>query len=102
MSIVITVATERNGELERLDDEDDHLGRLLLQGKPGGLLSGIDPFGDAMFNRLQTPALHKELEAQLSRPEREPGEHAFLVQVADLAKRAYDRGPHIYLWFRGD
>jgi len=102
MSIVITVATERNAELERLDDADDHLGRLLLQGNPGGLLGGIDPFGDAMFNRLQIPALHKELVAQLSRPERAPGEHAFLEQVADLAQRASDRGPHIHLWFRGD
>jgi len=102
MSLVVTVETERQERLKSLVDNDGHLARLALELESKGLIGSIDPFGLTMINRLQIDTFLRELDAQLSRPERSPGEHEFIRQVVGLARMCEQEGPHLYLWFRGD
>jgi hypothetical protein len=74
-----------------------HLGQVLAAAGPGGLLSGIHPYGDTMFNIVQLQKLEKELDALAGvNPDLRPDVDA-LKQIFE--KVARDRG---YLWLSGD
>lgn len=60
----------------------------------------IDPYGDAIFNRLQIPVLIHELEVRKSAVENS-ATRAHLDEVLSLLKPA-EGEVHTYMWFIGD
>lgn len=63
------------------------------------LLSGIDPYGDTVFNRLQWERLRSEAMLRLEATSSED-ERTSMAELIDSWAR-YGR-PHSYLWFVGD
>jgi hypothetical protein len=65
------------------------------------LLSGIDPYGDTVFNRAQAERLVTEA-ALLSRDATLRSESTGLEDIEALYAAYVRSPPHRYLWFVGD
>jgi hypothetical protein len=65
------------------------------------LLSGIDPYGDTVFNSLQLPRLIKELERRFEAMESGLSRQR-VGKVLGVARECQDAPPHTYLVFVGD
>jgi len=65
------------------------------------LLSGIDPYGDTIFNSLQLPHLILELERRLEVMDAGPKSRS-VEGVLALARECLASSPHTYLVFVGD
>ena len=64
------------------------------------LLSGIDPYGDTIFNRQQCERLIREAEVLIAADITDE-ERQSLVELAGMFT-LHMRRPHRYLWFSGD
>jgi hypothetical protein len=74
-----------------------HLARVLAAAGPDGLLAGVHPYGDTMFNLVQLQHLDRELEALAdAHPPLRP-EVDVLKELIEKVTR--QRG---YLWLSGD
>ena len=102
MGITVCLVKESGEVLDRLEDPDDFLKRNLelLDPEKYPLLTAIDPYGDAVFNRRQMPQFVREWHAvrDHARGHLDP---RFLDGVENLA-RACEEEPHRYLKFIGD
>lgn len=66
------------------------------------LLSGVDPYGNAIFNARQMRVLRVEVSRLLDDDSSlSPEEREGLVGIAELCDEG-QRPPHRYLWFIGD
>jgi hypothetical protein len=65
------------------------------------LLSGIDPYGDTIFNSLQMPRLIKELERRFEAMDAGLKRRT-VGRVLGFARECLDASPHTYLVFVGD
>jgi hypothetical protein len=96
---------DRNGVTFRADGSDV-VAAWIYEDKTYPLLSGIDPYGDTIFNYLQLPRLIEELERRLNADDPDtidPGLHRRSVgKVLDLARECLDAGDRPYLVFLGD
>lgn len=63
------------------------------------LLSGVDPYGDTIFNRQQMQRLADEIRSLL--PSASPEQRVTLTALALTCQRGQSP-PHQYLWFIGD
>ncbi len=103
MGIVkITLENERGERAETLFDKTNCLAKLLPVEQDGEfpLSSGIDLYGNTVFNRLQMKDLLKELDL-ISANTADPDSKRFLTRIRDLAVRCRDE-PHLYVKFYGD
>jgi hypothetical protein len=99
MSTHVTIEDGHGERLANLADTNDVLGAL--RDRFTGPLSGLDPYGRSMFNRIQTPLVLEEAEKLAKAPEVTEDQLAFLSSLIELARRAAGE-PHLYLWFYGD
>jgi hypothetical protein len=65
------------------------------------LLSGIDPYGDTVFNRMQAARLVAEA-GQLGHNVAPGGEPTGLEDIETVYATYVRSPPHRYLWFVGD
>ena len=83
-----------------------HVGGIYVQSKQSifpqqyPLLSGIDPVGDTVFNRVQAERLLREVE-RLSVLDISEEARGSVIEMAGLIA-VHMRRPHRYLWFVGD
>lgn len=99
MGICITLQKENGAQIEGVADETNMLHRILPHRKDN-ILSGIDWYGDTVFNGQQMEqflAAWRDLKGGAENPE----EAALLSAVEGLAERCAN-GTHLYLKFIGD
>jgi hypothetical protein len=99
MGICISLQKENGVQIEGVADHTNVLHRILPQGKDN-ILSGIDWYGDTVFNGQQMErflAAWRELKAGTENPE----EAVLLSAVEGFAERCA-AGTHLYLKFVGD
>lgn len=73
----------------------------LIPTEGSGLLSGVDPYGDTVFNGVQADRLARELADLLERHDLTDRERRGLARLQVLAEQV-SSGVHLYLWFIGD
>ena len=101
MGLLIRLEDESGKSLEDLPDWDNVLSRVLPWGDQSfHCLRYVDPYGNAIFNRLQMDELMQELKRIRGVAQTEL-EREFIDAVERLAQRCKDR-LHLYLRFRGD
>ena len=87
-------------------DASDVVAAWIYEDQTYPLLSGIDPYGNTIFNYLQLPRLIEELERRLNTDDPDtidPGQHRRSVgKVLDLARECLDARNRPYLVFLGD
>jgi hypothetical protein len=89
-------------------DGSDVIAAWIYEDKTYPLLSGIDPYGNTIFNNPQLPRLIEELERRLNTididPEvLDPGPHRRSIgKVLELARECLDAHDRPYLVFLGD
>ena len=99
MGICISLQKENGVQIEGVADHTNVLHRILPQGKDN-ILSGIDWYGDTVFNGQQMErflAAWRELKAGTENPE----EAVLLSAVEGFSERCA-AGTHLYLKFVGD
>lgn len=99
MGIYISLQKQDGTQVEGIADQTNILHRIIPQGK-SSILSGIDWYGDTMFNRQQMEpflAAWRELKADIQNAE----EAVLHSAVERLAERCA-AGTHLYLKFIGD
>lgn len=99
MGIDVSLQDECGAVIESLYDEKSLLNKLLPR-ENGYLLSGIDPNGDTIFNRLQMDQFLSEWN-ELKKREMTPDQAKHLEKIETLALRC-QHGVHLYLKFTGD
>jgi hypothetical protein len=99
MGIDIQLQDEDGEILDRISDEK-HLLHDLLPSGDHSLLSGIDPYGDTIFNRIQMDDFLSEW-AKLKVKQMSSAQALHLDRVEGLALRCKE-GVHLYLKFVGD
>jgi hypothetical protein len=99
MGIDIQLQDEDGKILERISDEKGLLHDLLPRGDHS-LLSGIDPYGDTIFNRIQVDAFLSEW-SKLKLKELSSAQALHLDRVERLAFKCKE-SVHLYLKFVGD
>jgi hypothetical protein len=99
MGIDVNLQDERGTVIEFLHDEKSLLNKLLPR-ENRSLLSGIDPYGDTIFNRLQMDQFLSEWN-ELRKKEMAPDQANHLQKIETLALRC-QREVHLYLKFIGD
>ena len=99
MGIDVNLQDERGAVIESLHDEKSLLNKLLPR-ENHSLLSGIDPYGDTIFNQLQMDQFLSELN-ELKKREMAPDQAKHLEKIETLALRC-QRGVHLHLKFIGD
>jgi hypothetical protein len=107
MPIVIEVRTERGERITGFADPSggtfDAAGdfdRLIPTEEPA-LLSGVDPYGDTVFNFVQANRVTREVADLLARDDLSDRERRGLARLQVLADEV-SSGTHLYLWFVGD
>ena len=91
----------RTGGFRFRADASDVVEGEMYEDESYPLLSGIDPYGDTIFNCLQLPRFIKELERRFETMDAGP-ERRRVGSVLDLARECLDASPHTYLVFVGD
>jgi hypothetical protein len=99
MAIAITLEDEDGSKRREVLDIHNVIVRLALSDARVVMARGIDPYGDTVFNRLQTPAVIGEL--MMLAEEASPAEEAVLNEVIELLRHCDDE-PHLYVKFYGD
>jgi hypothetical protein len=99
MGLYIALQKESCVVVEGVADESNLLHRVLPRGD-GSLLSGIDWYGDTIFNGLQMKQFLTEW-SQLEKTTGDPVELKLLATIQQLASRCQN-GTHLYLKFVGD
>ena len=102
MSLTVVLQDEAGRPLGTVIDQRGTILALIEGGGGPGkrLLEGIDPYGDAVFNRLQMETFLDEWATMMERPESRE-ERELLLAVAQLAEKCRN-GMHLYLKFVGD
>lgn len=102
MGFNVALEDEHGTRLGQIDDPENLLHQVLPQREDDSysLLSGVDWYGDTVFNRLQLPALRTELQ-RLQRQVVSAKHVELLERIARLAARA-EAEVHLYLRFIGD
>jgi hypothetical protein len=101
MGFVIVVENEDGERLTAVEDPVNLLGRLIpANSKRFPLIGFIDPYGDTVFNRLQTMRFLEEWQYVVEAAQTEE-EKDIVTRVMSLAARVRDE-PHLYLKFHGD
>jgi hypothetical protein len=101
MGLNIELQTESGEMIETVVDYKNVLHRLLPPyGTASCVLSGIDWYGNTVFNRLQVKQFLDEWE-ELFRKTSDMEEHLLLDGIKRLALRCQD-DVHLYLKFIGD
>jgi hypothetical protein len=99
LGIDVNLQDERGGVIEAIYDPRNLLNNLLPR-EDRSLLSGIDPYGNTTFNRLQIDQFLLEWkEIKKKQLTAEQAEH--LQKIEDLALRSKN-DVHLYLKFIGD
>jgi hypothetical protein len=99
MGINIELQDESGRVIECLLDPENPLHKLLPR-KDHSLLSGIDPYGDTVFNRLQMDDFLIELD-ELKKQQMTSKQILHIEGIKELAAKC--RGDvHLYLKFVGD
>jgi hypothetical protein len=99
MGIDVKLQRENGEVLEEIFDEKNILSKLLPR-QDNSLLSGIDPYGDTTFNRLQIEKLLLEL-TELQTQSLNQDQIQQLAKIRELAEKC-NSGVHRYLKFVGD
>lgn len=105
--IVAIVRTESATQIRQLVDPTDGTFDAagdfdrLIPGYATGLLAGVDPYADTVFNAVQAPAVAREAEQLLLREDLTAIERRGLLRLAVLAEYV-SAAAHCYLWFIGD
>lgn len=103
MGIEVVWETEGGEELGRVSDPHHILATAIRTTQlpaDNKCLSFIDPYGDAVFNKLQLAVLARELEA-VGAATGSPGVQTHLRSVLELVRSAQDQ-THTYIRFFGD
>jgi hypothetical protein len=98
MGLTIELQDENGNVLERIIDSNLLSG--LLPREDHSLLSGIDPYGDTVFNRLQMEDFLIEL-SRLDNEKLTSAEKVHLSAIEQFALKCRN-GIHLYLKFVGD
>jgi len=99
----IQLQDEFGGRIESIIDPQNLLPSLLPSDQDRAaypMLSGIDLYGDTIFNRLQIPRFLSEL-ADLASNARTDDDRKLVLEIEMLARRCADN-LHTYLKFIGD
>jgi hypothetical protein len=91
---------DRKGVTFRADGSDV-VAAEMYQDKTYPMLSGIDPYGDTIFNYLQLPRLIEELERRFETMDAGPKRRT-VGKVLGLARECLDARGRPYLVFLGD
>ena len=102
----IEVAISENDVVDRRNvtfraDASDVVAPEMYEDETYPLLSGIDPYGDTVFNYLQMPRLIKELERRFEAMDAGPGRRG-VGKVLGVARECLDTPLRPYLMFLGD
>ena len=103
MGLEIQLQDELGGRIEGITDPQNLLPGLLPSNEEAGaypMLSGIDLYGDTVFNRLQIPRLLSELVDIASNAQTDE-DRKLVSEIEMLARRCADN-LHTYLKFIGD
>ncbi|HEY8209543.1 MAG TPA: hypothetical protein VIG99_18780 [Myxococcaceae bacterium] len=102
MGLTIVLENERGEPLEQVEDPTNVLHRLLPAPEDATYrcLSGIDWYGDTVFNHLQAPQLLTEWR-RASTAASSPDESAVMKAIERMAERVANER-HLYLKFYGD
>ena len=99
MGLFICLQKEKGDQIEGVADDRNILHQLLPQ-DGGGILSGIDWYGDTTFNGQQMTQFIPAWQEILARASTEE-DKALLLSIEALAQRCAS-GTHLYLKFIGD
>lgn len=95
---------------------DEQGARLAETGRPTGrmtplakaadaatfpMLSGIDPYGTTIFNRIQMMRVTEEIRRLIQATEFTPEDRSFLEEILEFCALGTAK-LHRYLWFMGD
>jgi hypothetical protein len=93
--VIRNLADPSGGTFDAAGDFD----RLLTNAD--GLMRGVDPYGDTVFNRIQADDLVNEVDRLATANDATPMERRGLARLRVMAERCRD-SVHLYLWFIGD
>jgi hypothetical protein len=93
--IVRNLSDPSGGTFDAAGDFD----RLLTNAD--GLLRGVDPYGDTVFNGIQAVELVAEIERLGTADDATPVERRGLDRLRVMAEQCRD-SVHLYVWFIGD
>ena len=100
MGIEVRLQDEFGSCIESVPDPKNLLGRLLPTDSDAVLLSGIDPYGDTVFNGRQMNRFLAEWASVAARSKTQE-DRDLTGRVEHLARRCRDE-IHLYLAFIGD
>ncbi len=102
MGLGIELQDEWGGQLDKVADPKNFLGRLLPQNNDPlyRMLAAIDSYGDTVFNRMQMPRFLTEWSA-ISAKAQSREERELVEKIEAFARRVEDE-VHLYLKFIGD
>jgi len=102
MGLDIELQDEWGGRIDSVTDPKNLLGRLLPANNDHAyvLLSGIDPYGDTLFNCIQMERFISEWRNVVSKAENQE-ERELVSKIESLAHRCRNE-VHVYLKFIGD
>lgn len=100
MGIDVRLQDEFGGCVESVPDPKNLLARLLPADDASSLLSGIDPYGDTLFNGRQMSRFLEEWSSVVGRAQTEE-DRELVRRIERLGTRCRDE-VHLYLAFIGD